>query len=114
MKVCNVHGCPTLFDGPGGRCPTHTREARAARTTNKVYNTAGHHRFRDTVLTRDPICVIPNCINFSTVADHYPRTRRELVDLGLNPNNPDYGRGLCATHHNQHTAATSPGGWNTP
>lgn len=113
MKVCNVHGCGTLFDGKGGRCPAHTREARGKRVTNKVYGTAGHKRFREAVLTRDPICVIPGCIQWATVADHYPRTRIELVALGLNPNDPQYGRGLCATHHNKHTAATSPAGFRT-
>ena len=113
MRVCNVPGCAELFDGPGGRCPTHKREARAARVTNRVYNTPGHHRFRNAVLTRDVVCVIDGCVQWATVADHYPRDRRTLVDLGLNPNDPQYGRGLCAQHHNAHTAATSPGGWNT-
>lgn len=111
MKVCNVNACPELFDGPGGRCPTHRREARARRVTNRVYSTKAHRTFRDAVLTRDPICTTPGCNQWSTVADHYPRTRRELEELGLNPNDPQYGRGLCAKHHNAHTAQTSPGGW---
>lgn len=111
MKVCNVTGCPELFEGKGGRCPTHSREARAQRIDNRVYNTPGHARFRAAVLHRDPVCVIPGCIQWATVADHYPRTRRELIDLGLDPNNPEHGRGLCAQHHNMHTAATSPGGF---
>jgi len=111
LKVCNVAGCPELFDGPGGRCPTHTREARAKRVHNRVYNTPGHRRFRNAVLTRDPVCVIPGCVQWATVADHYPHTRTELIELGLNPNDPQYGRGLCAQHHNEHTANTSPGGF---
>lgn len=111
MKVCNVAGCPELFEGKGGRCPTHTREARARRTSNRVYNTAGHQRFREVVLTRDVVCVIPGCVQWATVADHYPRDRRTLVELGLNPNDPQYGRGLCTVHHNQHTAATNPSGF---
>lgn len=111
MKVCNLHGCGTLFDGKGGRCPTHATQARRARISNKVYNTAGHHAFRDAVLTRDVVCVIPDCVQWATVADHYPRTRIELVALGLNPNDPQYGRGICAPCHNKHTAATSPGGF---
>lgn len=114
MKVCNIPGCPELFDGPGGRCPTHTREARARRQHNQVYSSRGHRTFRDQVLTRDPICTHPGCHSWSTVADHYPRTRRELVDAGHDPNDPQRGRGLCATHHNQWTAQTSPGGWAAP
>lgn len=111
MKVCNVAGCPTLFDNAGGRCPEHATQARQARTSNKVYNTRGHRAFRDAVLKRDLVCVTPDCNEWSTVADHYPLTRIELVTQGLNPNDPQYGRGLCATHHNKHTAATTPGGF---
>lgn len=114
MKVCNIPGCPNLFNGKGGRCNEHQRQARAARTDNKVYSSKGHRNFRATVLARDPICVTSGCIQWATVADHYPQTRRELVEQGLNPNDPQYGRGLCAPHHNQWTAQTSPGGWNTP
>lgn len=111
MKVCNVHGCGTLFDGKGGRCPTHNREARAGRTHNRVYSTPGHRAFREAVLTRDPICTTPGCIQWATVADHYPRDRRELVTLGLNPNDPAYGRGLCHQHHSIETAKYQPGGF---
>lgn len=80
------------------------------RVANRVYNTAGHHRFREAVLTRDPICVACN-LALSTVADHYPRDRRTLEELALDPNDPQYGRGLCSRCHNTHTAATSPGGF---
>lgn len=110
MKVCNVHGCPNLFTGTGGRCDTHRREARASRTTNRVYQSQGHRAFRAAVLARDPICVACNLAP-STVADHHPHTRRELVELGLNPNDPTRGRGLCKLCHDRWTAQTSPGGW---
>lgn len=110
MKVCNRPGCPTLFDGPGGRCPTHRRQARASRTDNRVYGTAGHARFRTAVLHRDPICVLCGKA-LSTIADHYPTSRRDLVTQGLNPNDPQYGRGLCRPCHNRETAQHQPGGW---
>lgn len=110
MKVCNVAGCPELFNGRGGRCPAHERQARAARTDNQVYSSQGHRTFRAAVLARDPICVICN-LALATVADHYPLTRRQLVEQGLNPNDPTHGRGSCANCHNKHTAQTSPGGW---
>lgn len=109
MRVCNVPGCPNATDT--GRCLKHRQQARAARVDNKVYSTSGHTAFRTAVLARDPICTVCH-MQASTVADHHPRTRRELVDLKLNPDDPQYGRGLCATCHNKHTARTSPGGWN--
>lgn len=62
------------------------------------------------VLARDPLCVICG-IRISTVADHHPLERRELVARGLDPNDPERGRGLCSGCHNAKTARTSPGGW---
>jgi 5-methylcytosine-specific restriction protein A len=111
MRVCSIAGCPNLYQGADSRCPTHTKTARAKRTDNAVYSTAAHKRFRMAVLQKDPICVLCNTAE-SNVADHYPQTRRELVEQELDPNDPQYGRGLCAKCHNAHTAATSPGGWN--
>jgi 5-methylcytosine-specific restriction protein A len=55
----------------------------------------------------------PQCLAPSTVADHYPRDKRELQALGLDDNDPRYGRGLCKTCHDKHTAQAQPGGWNT-
>jgi 5-methylcytosine-specific restriction protein A len=46
------------------------------------------------------------------VADHWPRDRRELERLGLDPDDPQHGRGLCASCHGKHTAKTQPGGFN--
>lgn len=114
MRVCSVHGCPTLYpSGEGSRCPTHRAEAdrRRGTSTERGYNSAGHRSFRDTVLERDPICVLCNAAQ-STVADHHPLSRRELIDAGLNPNDPQYGRGLCKRDHDRETATHQPGGWN--
>jgi len=110
MKVCNVPGCPTLTDQP--RCPEHRKAARRARGS-RGYNTKGHQTFRTTVITRDPICVLCN-LRPSTVADHYPVSRRDLIELGLNPNDPQHGRGLCWSCHSRATALTpgQEGGWN--
>ncbi|MFV2094839.1 hypothetical protein ACFHW1_05020 [Micromonospora sp. LOL_014] len=55
----------------------------------------------------------PRCLRPSTVADHWPRDRRELVAAGLDADDPQYGRGLCARCHNQHTAVAQPGGWHS-
>ena len=115
MKVCNVSGCGTLHDSKGGRCPTHARDADKGRGTarDRGYNTRGHQAFRDAVLTRDMVCVIPDCMQWATVADHYPHSRRELVDMHMNPNDPRFGRGLCLIHHSIETAQHQPGGFNT-
>jgi len=45
-------------------------------------------------------CAIPGCHRRASVADHYPRTRRELVDAGVT--DPDAWhrlRPLCRHHH---------------
>ena len=52
------------------------------------------------------------CGQVATVADHYPDDRRALVAKGLDPNDPDHGRGLCASCHSKETAKFQPGGWN--
>jgi 5-methylcytosine-specific restriction protein A len=98
MRVCSVPGCPTIYNGTTTRCPTHQQEANETHWANtRDYNTPGHRtQFRPAVLKRDPICVICHKAP-STVADHHPLTRRELLAVGKNPNDPQYGRGLCTT-----------------
>lgn len=120
LKVCSASGCPELV--PAGRCESHQRQADQRRGTaaQRGYDTAHVKRFRRAVLLRDPLCVCtatahghgPECLAPSTDADHHPRDRRELTRLGLDPNDPQYGRGLCGPCHRKETAATSPGGWH--
>jgi 5-methylcytosine-specific restriction protein A len=113
MKVCNVPGCPELVPGGTGRCPDHRRAAEHARgnATQRGYSSRGHQRFRAAVLRRDPICVVCQRAA-STVADHWPTSRRELEAGGKDPNDPRHGRGLCASCHGKETAAHQPGGFN--
>ncbi len=113
LKVCTTTGCPTLTSG--GRCGDHKRQANLARGTaaEQGYGPA-HRAFRAIVLQRDPTCTMPGCNQPSTDADHWPIDRRDLVAQGLDPNNPDHGRGLCSLHHKQETARLQPGGWNDP
>jgi len=113
MRVCSVSGCPTIHDGPGSRCTVHEKAADRARGTasQRGYTSRGHQSFRSAVLTRDPVCVLCHT-RLSTVADHYPLSRRELLELGLDPNDPTRGRGLCAPCHSRETAAHQPGGFN--
>jgi len=109
-RVCSRPGCPTLHEGTG-KCPDCRAQADVARRPDgNPYRTAGHQAFRRAVLDRDPICVLCH-IAFATVADHYPTERRDLVSAGLDPNDPQYGRGLCSSCHNRWTAKSSPGGW---
>jgi 5-methylcytosine-specific restriction enzyme A len=113
VRVCSVHGCPELYPSTeGSRCRRHRRQADRARGTaaQRGYNSSGHERFRAEVLHRDPICVACGLAE-STVADHHPRSRRELIALDLDPNDPEHGRGLCKPCHDRATAEHQPGGW---
>lgn len=114
MRVCSVHGCPVIYDGTTSRCPTHVRVADRGRgtATQRGYTSKGHQRFRNQVLTRDPICVLCG-VRESTVADHYPLSRKQLLDMHMDPNDARHGRGLCKTCHDTQTATHQPGGWNT-
>lgn len=118
LKVCTGpgrgHRCPTAELIPKGRsrCATCSGEAdKARRPEGNPYNTAAHQAFRYHVLAADPICVVCK-VKRSTVADHYPHSRKELVRLGLNPDDPKHGRGLCKSCHDSETAEHQPGGWN--
>lgn len=112
LTVCSSFGCTAKIPQGQGRCSTCKANAdKARRPEGNPYATKGHQRFRREVLDRDPICVLCE-LRASTVADHYPTERRDLVDQGLDPDDPDYGRGLCAPCHAAETAERTPGGWN--
>ena len=114
MRVCSTPGCATIFARTeGSRCLKHRVQAETLRgtSTQRGYTSRAHQRFRTHVLNADPICV--NCgIAQATIADHYPQSRKDLLALGLNANDPRYGRGLCKRCHDRSTAAEQPGGWN--
>jgi 5-methylcytosine-specific restriction protein A len=101
-------------------CDEHDRASRKA--TDKARGTAhqrgygAKHRrlFAAEVLRRDLICQCTTCTDHqgrclaqSEHADHYPRTRKAIVQAGDDPYDPAYGRGLCERCHNRHTARTS-------
>ena len=114
MRVCSRHGCPTLYPATeGSRCATHRRQGDKARgtATQRGYNTRGHQTFRNGVLTRDPICTLCH-LALSTVADHWPDSKRDLGEAGLDSNDPTRGRGLCKPCHDAETAQHQPGGWH--
>lgn len=111
-KLCSVAGCPVLFEGTKSRCPRHERTADRTRGTSRQRGYDRDHEvlFRTKVLARDRFCVI--CKKRpARDADHYPRSRRELEAAGLDPNDPQYGRGLCGPCHSKSTTLHQPGGW---
>ena len=111
-KVCNGKGCPALVDKGVRLCTECAREAEASRGSAAARGYGRRHRrtFREGVLAMYPICVLCHR-RPSTEADHYPRSRRELEDDGLDPNDPRFGRGLCKPCHSSETAAHQPGGF---
>jgi 5-methylcytosine-specific restriction protein A len=89
-----------------GLCARHykQRDLRRGSPLQRGYDN-DHREFRAAVLERDnDTCIV--CGGSATIADHYPKSRRELVALGLDPNDPRHGRALCVTCHNRHTATT--------
>lgn len=96
----------------GGLCRKHYGQADRARGTSaeRGYGSDAHkYGFRENVLLKARYrCEWPaGCTARATVADHFPRTRKELVVDGDNPDDPRFGRGLCKSHHDSHTASTS-------
>jgi len=120
LRPCPVPTCPELTTG--GRCPAHRATASRARGSAAARGYGHRHRvvFREAVLHRDPLCVCrdethghgPPCLAQASVADHYPRGRDELVAAGLDPDDPQYGRGICPVCHSAYTARAQPGGWH--
>lgn len=120
-RVCSTPGCPTVTER-SGRCDECRAAADHARGTaaQRGYDHQHAVKFREPVLLKDPFCVCTDlghghgdpCGAISVHADHYPRSRDQLIALRLNPNDPRYGRGLCQGCHSKHTSEAQPGGWN--
>ncbi|MFB4285684.1 hypothetical protein ACBJ59_61230 [Nonomuraea sp. MTCD27] len=108
---CTTPGCSELTTS--GRCTDCRAQAQAERGTaaERGYDQAHRDRFRPGVLRKHPTCVLCRT-RPSRHADHYPLSRRQLVEAGLDPNDPRHGRGLCESCHNTETARRQPGGWN--
>ena len=123
-KVCSTSGCPRLVSS-GSLCD-ECRKAKDKRRTRgrNPYTSKAHRLARARVLARDPRCVCPGdgpdgcgrhhglCGAPSTIADHWPIERIELVEAGLDPNDPQRMRGLCKRCHDSKTARTKPSGFN--
>jgi 5-methylcytosine-specific restriction enzyme A len=112
---CSQPGCGNLSDG--GRCDDCAAAAEAQRGTarHRGYGKRHRNRFRDAVLARDINCTLCRDNGLwvtATVADHWPLSRKELVDRGLDADDPANGRGVCKPCHDSETARNQPGGWN--
>jgi 5-methylcytosine-specific restriction protein A len=121
LRQCPVVDCYELV--VSGRCPAHTRAADVARGTpaQRGYGHAWEHRWRPACLRRDPLCTCHDqghehgyeCLSPSTVADHYPTSRKDLVAQGVpDPDALHRLRGVCKPCHDAHTAEELPGGWH--
>ena len=91
-----------------GLCQHHYRQSEQMRGSSgeRGYDASHARRFRSAVLDAAGwVCV--RCGGAASVADHYPRTRKQLVQAGDDPNDPQYGRALCKLCHDRHTASTS-------
>lgn len=122
LKVCSTPNCPELVDPGVSRCPTCSSTAEHARGTRQQRGYGREHdtRFRRNVLLRDPLCVCEEqahghstpCLAQSTVADHWPLSKRDLRAQGADEHDPARGRGLCKSCHDKHTSRAQPGGWH--
>lgn len=128
MKVCPCTACPTHPGScpeivPTGRCERCSKQGDRERGTSwqRGYRTAHVKGFRPGVLLRDPVCVCgqrgqhdhaERCYRASTVADHWPLSKRELIERGMDSDDPKHGRGLCKACHDASTAVNQPGGFN--
>lgn len=101
-------------------CPIHTPVRASA--FRRGYGGKRWKSARMTTLRRDPFCRcnyrVPTdlgppccpqyetatCIQTSNVADHYPKSREELVREGVSdPDDPKYLRGLSQSCHSRET-----------
>lgn len=115
LTTCTTPSCDQLVTS--GRCDDCATIAERQRGSSAArgYGKKHRDRFRKAVLERDICCVIcrqNDRWTLSTVADHWPLSRRELLEHGLDANDPDHGRGLCHDCHSRETAQNQPGGWN--
>ncbi|MEU4169452.1 holin [Streptomyces sp. NPDC026665] len=122
MSICTTSGCPEYTNG--GRCTDCQAKAEQRRGSSSQRGYGARHRtqFRAAVLRRDPVCTCRGCTaclstdsgqcsRDSAHADHWPQDRRSLVAAGLDPDDPQHGRGLCGPCHSSETARHQPGGW---
>lgn len=110
-RRCTTSGCPRDPVPGRAKCAECGAPRRRPSSAAQGYGQEHERRFRARVLARDPVCVLCDAAP-SVHADHWPRSKRELREAGLDEHNPIYGRGLCPPCHSAETARNQPGGWN--
>jgi len=107
-STCEAPGCDA--ETYTRRCPEHT--TRRGTDHRSEFRAAAYQRRwragpRAVVLARDPVCVVCG-LEPSTVADHHPLERWELVAQGVaDPDDPAYLRGCCRRCANRKSAKAS-------
>jgi 5-methylcytosine-specific restriction protein A len=113
---CTTPGCGEITPNGGrcARCRTRKRsdsDRTRGTSAQRGYGNRWQRSVRPDYLTRHPRCAL--CGKASTVPDHYPRSRRELVAAGVpNPDVDEHLRPLCDPCHRGETARRQPGGWH--
>lgn len=110
-RRCTTPGCARTPLPGTAKCHPCTRPRARPSAAAQGYNAEHRNRFRAGVLARDPVCVLCRSAP-SEHADHWPLSKRELIERGLDDNDPRRGRGLCPPCHSRETAKHQPGGWN--
>ncbi|MEU9654208.1 holin [Streptomyces sp. NPDC048110] len=120
-RPCTTGGCPGTPVKGSAKCAECLGRSRRPRpsATAQGYDREHRDRFRTAVLARDPRCVCDEadhghaspCGAPSEHADHWPLSKRELRDRGLDDHHPAYGRGLCHPCHSRETGRHQPAGW---
>lgn len=112
---CSTPGC-TLRADQGGRClgcakrRARAKDSRRGTASDRGYGLIWRARRLD-FLVRHHWCKL--CGHVARVADHYPTSRRELLERGIgDPDTDEYLRPLCKPCHDRETARHQPGGWN--
>ena len=102
--------CPRCRRPVVGPCPT-CRARREQQAPSFTYDTADWTKRRAAFLRANPFCCL--CGAPSTVADHWPDSRRQLLRRGVTDPDSDHRlRPLCATCHGRETVRRQPGGFN--
>lgn len=106
-RPCTTPGCPGRADT--GRC----EQCRARCAQDSAHERGYDHRWRIRALSyliRHPRCTL--CPRAAVIADHWPRSRRQLVAAGVDdPDADEHLRPLCDPCHRRETARHQPGGW---
>ena len=107
--------CKTLHHGIGkcDRCKAAVQKASDQQRGSAAARGYGRNwtKIRGHYLKRNPQCCL--CQAAAEVPDHYPVSRRDLIERGdLHPDADQHLRPLCRPCHSKQTAIHEPGGWN--